>query len=69
MAAGGKIASDIRQDAGRLEEIGFECLREGKLTGQPDDVRRKPVALEGDRRHGHSSVRGQFWPETENAWS
>ena len=29
--------------------------------------RRKPVALEADRRHGHSSV-GQFCSETENAW-
>ena len=35
------IASDIREDAGRLEEISFEYLREVKLTGQPDDIRRK----------------------------
>ena len=26
------------------------------LNGQPDDVRRKPMALEGDWPHAHSSV-------------
>ena len=63
------IASDIREDAGRLEEISFEYLREVKLTGQPDDVRRKPVVLEGDWLHWHSPVRGRFWPEKQQAWS
>jgi hypothetical protein len=33
------IASDIRDGAGEIEKIGFECLREG-LIGQPDAVRR-----------------------------
>jgi hypothetical protein len=38
-----------------------------RYTGQPDDIRRKPVALEGDWLHWHSSVRGGFCPETEKA--
>ena len=46
---------------------------EGELEvepdGLPDYIRRKHVALEGDRLHGHSSVRGRSWPEREKAWS
>ena len=39
---------------------------EGELEvepdGLPDYIRRKHVALEGDRLHGHSSVRGAILP-------
>jgi hypothetical protein len=42
---------------------------EVKPNGQPDDMRRKPVALEADWLHGHSSVLAKFCPETQRAWS
>jgi hypothetical protein len=36
-------------------------------NGQLDDVRRKSVALDEDRLHGHSFSGGRIRPETENA--